>query len=302
MLIIEGPDAAGKSTLIKKLREDYGFTHVIKPYYPKKNQLSYYLHTSNIYGGYALERYYISELVYPRFKKNRDEMDPHHQYLIEAALHPHSPIIFYLRPSKETILENIRKRGDDYIDESEIDSMLESYDFIINRSTIPHIKYDFKKDNLKEKFEKALDIQVTHSMVTLPFKAYMSSGNTYDKGRLMFIGDKPSYKSMGEGFIKAFISNKGSSEFFHKCLYEAGIYDKEMPYFTNWDKGYETQEEKFEALKIEIETLQPRKVICLGQEVAKKCGIGGSVIEHPSYIKRFHSKNYEWYIKKIKDL
>ena len=57
MIIIEGPDAAGKSTLVKWIRENTSIG-VMKPYYPKVNQLSYYLHTPSHYSGHFLERYY----------------------------------------------------------------------------------------------------------------------------------------------------------------------------------------------------------------------------------------------------
>lgn len=299
MICIEGPDCSGKSTLVKWIRENH-YIGVQKPFYPKVNQLSYYLHSSTIYGGFFQERYYLSEIVYPRFKKNRDAMEDWKQFLIEASLIQNGPAILYLRPEKETIIENLRTRGDDYISEEEVDDMLYWYDWAINRSHIPHVKFDFKKDDMEETVEEVMALAMEQEAKYGEFRYFLSSGKP-DYNGLMFIGEDPSDKSIGEGFIRAFISDKGSSTFLHKSIAEAGIYDKEMPYFTNFGKGLDDDDQKLEILQNEISYMQPRKIICLDKKIHKKLG-QGEYLEHPAYVKRFHSKDYGWYIEKLKDL
>ena len=299
MIIIEGPDCSGKSTFIDWIRNNSDIG-VIKSYYPKVNQLSYYLHSPNIYKGYFQERYYPSEIVYPRFKKNRDYMEAWKQYLIEAGLMQCAPVIIYLRPTKETIIENLRVRGDDYISEEEVDDMIKWYDWVMERSFVPVIRYNFKEDDIEEVVEKATKLHIERILKYGDFRYFLSSGLPEPDG-IMFIGEDPSDKSIGEGFIKAFISDKGSSTFLHECIDKAGIYKKEMPYFTNLKKGLETEEQQLELLNIEIGYIQPRKIVCLGKEIHKKVG-QGECIEHPAYVKRFHSKDYEWYIEKLKEL
>jgi uracil-DNA glycosylase len=132
-------------------------------------------------------------------------------------------------------------------------------------------------------------------------RGYLYTGSVA-KGGIMIIGDDPSDKSIGSGYIKGFLSDKGSSSLLHQCLYEAGVYEHTMPYFTNWGKGFDNDADRMRVLKEEIDTIQPRKIITLGKEVTAKTGIGGGELEHPSYVKRFSSNNYEWYIKKIKEL
>lgn len=300
MIIIEGPDAAGKTTLVKWIRENTDIG-VMKPFYPKVNQLSYYLHTPAHYYGHFLERYYLSEFVYPRFKKNRDAMEPWKQYIMEAAILPYAPVILYLRPEKETIIENIRTRGDDYVSENEVDEMLKWYDWAVGRSHIPHVKYDFKNDDLEEVLEKVMGLHIEQAFVCDNNRYFLSSGSLAQEGGIMFIGEDPSDKSVGEGYIRAFISHKGSSAFLHEMLYEAGIYDKEMPYFTNWGKGLDNDKDKKEILENEISYLKPRKIICLDKKIHEKVG-QGEYIEHPAYVKRFSSKDYSWYIEKLKNL
>lgn len=299
MLIIEGSDSSGKSTFIDWIRENTNIG-VIKSYYPKVNQLSYYLHSPNIYKDYFQERYYPSEMVYPRFKKNRVYMEDWKQYLIEAGLMQCAPVIIYLRPTKETIIEGLRARGDDYVSEDEVDDMLKWYDWVIERSHVPHVKYDFKKDDIEETIEKVMGIYLERETRYSDFRFFLSSGLPEPDG-IMFIGDDPSDKSIGEGFIKAFISDKGSSAFLHESIAKAGIYDKEMPYFTNFKKGLETEEQQLKTLHEEIDHLQPRKIVCLGKDIHEKVG-QGEYIEHPAYVKRFHSSDYDWYIDKLKNL
>ena len=290
MIIIEGPDAAGKTTLVKWIRENTEIG-VQKSYYPKVNQLSYYLHSSTVYGGFFQERYYLSEIVYPRFKKNREPMEEWKQFLIEASLMQNGPVILYLRPEKETILENLRTRGDDYISEEEVDDMLYWYDWAIDRSHIPHITFDFKKDNMEDVVEEAIALHIDSEDEANPYKYFLSSGSIQENG-IMFIGEDPSDKSIGEGFIRAFISDKGSSAFLHESIAKAGIYDKEMPYFTNFGKGFDNDEDKLTVLNNEIDYLKPRKIICLDKKIHQKIG-QGEYLEHPAYVKRFHSKDHE---------
>jgi deoxyadenosine/deoxycytidine kinase len=300
MIVIEGPDGSGKSTFIDYLRKKLNKT-VIKPYYPKVNQLSYYLHSGPLYSKSILERYYLSEVVYPRFKGNREPMEDWKQFLIEASLFQYSPVIIYLRPSRETIIENIETRGDDYVNTEEVDKMLAEYDGAINRSFIPSFRYDYKTDDPYILFMNALEIHYKNYDKSEYFHQFLSSGDCLTEGGVMFIGEDPSNKSVGDGYIRAFISDKGSPAFLHKALWKAGVYDKEMPYFTNYGKGFEIESEKQSALSREIDRLKPRKIVCLGKETHDKIGIG-EWINHPSYVKRFSINNYEWYINDIKNI
>jgi thymidylate kinase len=300
MIIIEGPDGAGKSTFINYIRKELGRT-VIKPYYPKENQLSYYLHSGPLYNDYFLERYYLSEVVYPRFKQNREPMEDWKQFLIEASLYQYAPVIIYLRPSRETIIENIITRGDDYVSTDDVDRMLYEYDAAIERSFLPSIRYDFKVDDPEKIVLQALELRAENYELTEYFHQFMSAGNCMKEEGIMFIGDDPSNRSVGDGYIRAFISHKASPAFFHEVLWKAGVYQKEMPYFTNWGKGFELESEKKEALGKEMERLNPRKIICLGKEVYEKVQIG-EWIEHPSFVRRFCSKDHNYYINKIKNI
>ena len=292
MLIIEGPDASGKSTLVNRIKEIDSIL-LQKPYWPQKNQLSYYLHTPPLYAGRWLERYYLSETVYPRFKEGRSKLEDWQQFLIESALHPYAPIILYVRPSRETIKKNIRERGDYYISEGEVDRMVSLYDEAIERSTIPYITFDYEKDDMEDKIGECIDLYMHREQKAILLRSYLSSGNGIDSGRILFVGMRPSDLSMGEGYIRAFISHRGSSAFLHKSLWEAGI--REMPYFTNFDKGF-NDKDNLRIFKEEIEEVQPKKIIFLGRSKFNK----GEWIEHPSYVKRF-GKEKEW-TQKIKEL
>jgi hypothetical protein len=301
MIIIEGPDAAGKSTLVEYIKKNSKL-ELIKPFYPKQDQLKYYLLSPSNYSSCWLERYYISELVYPQFKPNRAKMQPWHQYIIEAGLMPFAPTIIYVRPSKDTIKENILSRGDDYIYPDDVDKMVECYDRTIDNSYLPVFNYDYKTEDPS----KFINYIVSHYIWRLEkakkLQKFLSSGNYYEEGSVMFIGDMPSNQSIGNGFIRAFISNTGSSEFLHKCLFDAGVYPSEqMPYFTNWNKWEDNNKLNLQSIQEEIDIIKPKKIVCFGKEIKNMLGTG-EVIEHPAYIKRFKSKDYSLYTDKIKNL
>jgi hypothetical protein len=179
--------------------------------------------------------------------------------------------------------------------------MLVEYDAAIDRSHLPVVTYDFTTDDMDEKVREAIEIHTKSLEIAQHMDQFLGAGNIYETEGLMFIGENPSDKSVGEGYIRAFLSHRGSSAFLHEVLTEAGIYNEEMPYFTNWDKGFDNDGDQMTALQEEIKVLQPRKIICLGKEVSEKVQMGVS-IEHPAFVKRFCSKKYEFYIEKIKQI
>jgi thymidylate kinase len=301
MICIDGPDGGGKSFLVEYIKS-HSQIPVVKPFYPKQNQLSYYLHSPAHYAPFYLERYYTSELVYPQFKEGRDQMQPWHQYLIEAGLMPFAPVILYLRPTKETILKNIHVRGDDYVKIEEIDQMIHFYDAVMEDTYVPVFTYDYKQNNIDTILKVIEDIHRMRQEKAVRLQKFLSTGNYYEEGCIMFIGDMPSNYSIGKGFVRAFSSNTGSSEFFHHCLFDAGVYPtKQMPYFTNWNKCEGNRELNAKALKEEYEIIKPRKVICLGKEVREQVGFG-ETIYHPAYIKRFKKVQYNEYIQQLKEI
>ncbi len=302
MIIIDGPDGSGKSTLVEYIKKNSSI-QLVKPFYPKQNQLSYYLHSPAHYAPFYLERYYTSELVYPQFKEGRDQMQPWHQYLIEAGLMPFAPVILYVRPEKETILENIHVRGDDYIKLEEIDQMLYFYDNVMENTYVPVFTYDYKQNNLDTILKLVETIHQQRQEKALKLQKFMSSGNLYEEGCVMFVGDMPSNYSVGKGFIRAFISNTGSSEYFHRCLFDAGVYPtKQIPYFTNWNKCEGNDKLNMRALEEEIVIVKPRKIICLGESIRNKVGFGSNFVCHPAYIKRFKQAQYKEYTQQLKEI
>lgn len=314
MVIFDGPDGTGKSTLLKDLKSR---GHVIsKPYYPSKNQLRYYLQTGSIYQGSWLERYYPSEVVYPRIKEGRDVLSDAKQFLIEASLMPYNPIIVYVRPPRKNIKQNIKFRGDDYIQASEIDRMIDEYDLFMKRTLIPVIKYDYTVETPEDLLYRIEDaIKWLKLRRRIPAE-YLHAGNPFDTDNIMIIGDEPSPTSVGNGFILPFISDTGSSLFLHECLTEAGFYDDQMPYFTNFYKftshEVKAKEMNQKVLLDEIERMQPKKIICLGNSVLENLSesvsqkyitqneIEITKVPHPSFIKRFGGR--EKYITDLKNV
>ncbi len=313
MVIIDGPDGGGKSTFIKYLRDNFD-QKIIKPYYPKVNQLRYYLQSGPLYQYKWLERYYPSEMVYPRAMPDRTQMENYKQFIIEASIMPFNPAIIYLRPPIDDIKENVLKtRGDDYVkEEDQIEKIVWEYDKFMERTRLPVFKYDYTKDDIDLVYDNITADNFGEKYDFEPYPLDLLAGDPYPpKPGLMIIGEEPSNKSLGQGFLRPFISDTGSSLFLHECLYEAGVYRKEMPYFTNFYKfssdEVDAKEQNIETFYEEVQKIRPRRIICLGKNIydeikklsLKSYNIKG--IEHPSYISRFMSgkEGKKIYIDKI---
>jgi hypothetical protein len=172
----------------------------------------------------------------------------------------------------------------------------------MDNTYIPVFTYNYKENNLDTILKMVEDVHQWRMEKAVKLQKYLSSGNYYEDGCVMFVGDMPSNYSIGKGFVRAFISNTGSSEYFHRCLFDAGIYPtNQMPYFTNWNKCEGNDKLNMQALDEELLIIKPRKVIFLGDTIRKKAEMGVS-IPHPAYIKRFKPAEYKDYIQQLKEI
>jgi hypothetical protein len=102
----------------------------------------------------------------------------------------------------------------------------------------------------------------------------------------MFIGDNNDAKSISSGYIRAFVNTEDYTSKFHFDLYQAGIYKEELPYITNYHKGFRTDYDRLKAIEDEIKIVKPRKIISLGENKNLDKIINSyETIEHPRDIK-----------------
>lgn len=120
IIIVEGPDGAGKTTMIEKLKKRYPAAmtfHFGAPVEGEDQLLRYAVpmlkHPENTL---IYDRSWYSEFVYGPVMRNRHELRPEHSKLLEALAYKHgSPIVYYLTAPDEILWERCQERGETYI-------------------------------------------------------------------------------------------------------------------------------------------------------------------------------------------
>lgn len=154
MIIIEGPDNAGKSMLAEKLCKELGVPviHSVRPGKDWTADDTLYHSTKQLMPTRAiLDRVYaVSEYVYGRIIRGKTALEHRHsEALMDFYYRPYLTI--YCRPDMDTILAN----GDRDQMEGVIDNhraIVEEYDLVFEEisqfTTGTILKYNWKTDNL----------------------------------------------------------------------------------------------------------------------------------------------------------
>lgn len=157
LIILEGPDGSGKSTLCKSLCENLNFKNVVPPIRTIGNQyniwynLIYGLCISDEY--YVMDRCFLSELIYRSIKKDfsanisfTDISELLKLFGSNSRLH----LVFCENNNAYNFAMN---RGEDYVtNKGQHQDITNAYKFLKNVltvfTTISIITYDFEKDNV----------------------------------------------------------------------------------------------------------------------------------------------------------
>lgn len=91
-----------------------------------------------------MDRFFPSELVYSKVKRNYEAFDDPEFETFERVLQHRKHLIIYCDPGIDTIVERLRIRGDDYIHEEDLRSLHDRYEKFISKSTLSVLRLDTK--------------------------------------------------------------------------------------------------------------------------------------------------------------
>ena len=167
VIIVEGCELSGKSTLVELLQKHYPSLTIKDTTRPKddsfeerrKKKATYmsifnFLH-DNPLRTIILDRYFPSELVYSKVKRGYEAFnDLEYRDLQEMLLRMDQEVfIIICKPPIETILDRYKKRGDDYIKEDDVAEIMERYETFYEETKLSVLNVDTrntKEDLLKE--------------------------------------------------------------------------------------------------------------------------------------------------------
>lgn len=222
MIIIEGPNGVGKSTLAKRLLEQLPelryhkvaltmetVKHLDFKWYLKQTQL--------LRINYLVDRWHLGQIVYPQlYKDGRKPLAIEEQHLLERILMNLGVVLVYCDASTTFIKNVYQTRGEKWQTESEISPELELFRQAISTSILPVVHYSPEMSIKKQ--QQAINTIIYHylknNQASKRLSAYHGSG-TCD-GSIMLVGDRINLTEKLK--LHAFSGATGSSLYLHKTL------------------------------------------------------------------------------------
>ena len=150
IIIIEGPDGSGKTTLAEKLSRQtkYPILHRTQPKTDeeKKLMMGEYLQTIRSGKNMIFDRCWYSEMAYGPVMRDASVISYPEMYELEEQLAKCGAIIIYATGPKAALWQRCQKRGEDYITSRDnFNAICENFDKIMSvPHHIPVVRYEYK--------------------------------------------------------------------------------------------------------------------------------------------------------------
>lgn len=299
MIIIEGVDGSGKTTLCKEIASTLELQYVKIPRHKGDNELDgfkfYLQQAEQLPLDCVVDRFHLGEYVYPKLYADdrRKPLTTWQQHAIERVLLARGAVLLYVTARPDWIAGNRVKRNDgnwpSLFTELELFNEGTSRSLLFTKQWLADLNHDSTRllDLLAplERYERHRAEERS---------IYHATGHV-NNHPIVLVGDQvnKTYRTK-----LAFAGWAGSSAYLHKALCLAGF--KYPWYVTN-------VEDKSNALLVhEVSSLQALKVIALGQRAHERLGdalIPHVTFEHPAHHKRFHYHDsvydYAWQLQRL---
>lgn len=300
IIILEGSDKCGKSTIADKLSNEFKF-NIVKCSAPKEGDdvyLEYMQKILDVDGDVVFDRLCYGEDVYGPIYRGKSQLDNAKLRNIELRLLANNPVMIYCHDKVSSIKKRFKECGETYAKPELIGKMLEMYEFVIGKANINVIRHQMKtKHDLT--IGNKLNVIIESMQKRQPkFVSKFVTGNTV-RPTILLVGDKrnenqrPEYRNVAQPFDFG-----PSSEFLFDEIEKAGLKLSDIA-LVNQDDVEPL------SMKVIYSFVNPYVTVSLGEyanKLLKNANIIHDRLNHPQYELRFKRKehNISKLLKKIK--
>lgn len=147
IIVIEGENKCGKTTLSKYIVEKYGFkyTKVSQPgpdgpYKEYTNILAFIKHGENV----VIDRFHLGEEVYGPIYRGKSGLTREQFQDIETLINRMNGILIYCYDSEKNIAQRFKEENEEFADVKKIAKTLELYKNVLKKSNLIMYKHRMK--------------------------------------------------------------------------------------------------------------------------------------------------------------
>jgi len=270
IIILEGPDGAGKTTLSETLRQrlqNKKMVHIVKhgPYTGLESE-----HLCKIYframtpaltfdDHVIMDRSWLSEPVYGNvYRKGQNRIDMPRRRMLERAALSRGGVVIHCQPSFEACSKAFMSRPDaEYLDNlNQLHQVYDEYESLQLLTSLPVVHYDYELDDIETLLDKIEDITFKQGIN----KA--SGGGCFKEGNILMLCDKGPRTNVRDSAVVIpfinFLDNDGPSRMIAMALEEEGISEQSL-YWINTQTYLGTPTDPSF-----IDKLKPTKIFALG--------------------------------------
>lgn len=297
MIVLEGADCTGKTTLAEKLHEELGW-EVWHSGAATSGYLDFWLKPliNHPNQDLILDRWHLGDLVYGPIWRGQT-MNFQTLMAIELALQVRGATLIHTYAEPWLTAARLKERGDLLVGPDEIVGHMEAYRSVIPRSILPTVTWSF--DRLGQL--PMTEIRDRHQRADWYREAFPSMpgvGNLHPY--YIFVGERPNPRKVDESFDVPFAVGT-AGEWLFDALEELDLLGD--LYLTNAIKSDGDRDMVAQEVQWVRRLNKNSKVVALGGEASKileRHKIHHEVVQHPAYARRFHyAKNYAKHLDEV---
>lgn len=285
IIILEGENKTGKSTLAKKLVNDFNFTYVKCSQPEKDPYIEYQEKLRQGYDDIVFDRFWLGEHVYGKLYRGKSKLNEEQDRNIQLKMMALNSILIYCYDTEKNIAKRFKQEGEEFANIDKIKDTLNLFKNNLLNVNIPIFKHKMKTDRDLTKLNR-LEKIINQFKDKFSINKDSVIGNL-NRPKFLFVGDSRNIKQplyeVGQPFDFG-----PSSRYLFSQVKKANINLNDIAIINANDISKEE-------LKYLILIILPKNVIALGDEAAAALDEINEIYDysyHPNYLNRFrHYKN-----------